>query len=81
MVNRKRIVRVFFWNDERDSSGIVLFPPGARTNFSALHNLIDKLAADPKLRAKHQRKLRFPLERYYSEYGALPEESEGPQKR
>jgi len=81
MVNRKRVARVFFWNDERDSSGIVLFPPGARTNFSALHSLIEKLAADPNLRAKYQRKLRFPLERYYSEYGALPEESEAAEKR
>ena len=80
-VNRKRVARVFFWNDERDSSGIVLFPPGARTNFSALHSLIEKLVADPKIRAKHQRELRFPIERYYSVYGALPEESETPEKR
>jgi hypothetical protein len=81
MVNGKRVARVFFWNDKRDSSGIVLFPPGARTNFSALHSLIEKLVADPKLRAKHQRKVRFPLERYYSEYGALPEESKASEKR
>jgi hypothetical protein len=76
----KHVARVFFWNDERDFTGIVLFPPGARTNFSALHGLIEKLVADPKLRAKHRRKLRFPLDRYYSEYGALPEESEAPKK-
>jgi hypothetical protein len=81
VVNRKRVARVFFWNDERDSTGIVLFPPGARINFPALHSLIGKLVADLKLRTKHQRKLRFPFERHYTEYGTLPEESETPGKR
>jgi hypothetical protein len=43
--------------------------------------VIEKLVADPDLRAKHQRELRFPLERHYEEYGAFPEESEIPEKR
>jgi hypothetical protein len=72
----KHVARVFFWNDERDSIGVVLLPPERRTDVSALRSVIEKLAADPKLRAKHRRKLQFPLERYYSQYGAFREESE-----
>jgi hypothetical protein len=72
----KNVARVFFWNDERDSTGVVLLPSETRTDVSALGSLIEKLAADPKLRAKHHRELQFPLERYYSEYGVFPEESE-----
>jgi hypothetical protein len=35
---------------------------------------MDKLVADPELREQYRRDLSFPLERYYSEYGAFPEE-------
>lgn len=80
-INGKDVVRVFFWNEERDRCGVVWIPPGGRTDVSALHILIQKLVADPELRAKHRRELRFPLERYYSEYGAFPEESQAPEKR
>jgi hypothetical protein len=67
--------RVFFWDDEKSSSGVVLLPPGLTMHVSQLHKLIDKLVADPSLRAKHERDLHFPLERHYSEYGAFPEEN------
>ncbi len=77
----KDIVRIFFWNEERDHCGVVQVPPGGRTDTSALHILIEKLVADPELRAKHKKELRFPVERYYSEYRAFPEESLAAEKR
>jgi|SRR5450631_4906796 hypothetical protein len=67
--------RIFFWDDKKSVSGIVLLPPGSTMHVSRLHRLIDKLVSDPRLRAKYQRDLRFPLERHYSEYGAFPEET------
>ena len=41
-----------------------------------LHALIQKLVASEELRAAHQRELRFPLERFYPDYGVFPEEKE-----
>jgi hypothetical protein len=66
--------RVFFWDEKRDFCGVVLLLPGKAVHVRDLHTLIEKLVADPGLRAKHKRDLRFPLERHYSEYGAFPEE-------
>ena len=71
----QHVARVFFWDDKRRSTGVVLLGPNATTDVRALHSLIHKLASDPKLRTQHQRKLRFPLDRHYSEYGAFPEEA------
>lgn len=59
----------------------MVLPPGARTDVSALHSLIEKLAADRGFRASHVRELRFPLERHYSEYGIFPEETLSPERR
>jgi hypothetical protein len=64
--------RVFFWDDKQEYCGIVLISPGIHV--SKLHRLIDRLVADPALRAKHRRELGFPLDRHYSEFGAFPEE-------
>jgi len=69
----KHVERVFFWDDKREFCGVVLISPGIHV--SALRQLIQKLVADPALRKKHQRELRFPLERHYSEYGAFLEEN------
>ena len=68
----KHVERVFFWDDEQELCGVVLICPAIHV--SRLRSLIQKLVADPSLRAKHKRALRFPLERHYSEYGAFPEE-------
>jgi hypothetical protein len=67
------VERVFFWDDKREFCGVVIVSPGIHV--SRLHALIQNLLADPALRKKHQRKLCFPLERHYSEYGAFPEET------
>jgi|WetSurMetagenome_2_1015567.scaffolds.fasta_scaffold476563_2 hypothetical protein len=64
--------RIFFWNDKRSFCGVVLIFPAAR--FSRTRQLIEKLVADAEFRSKYKRVLKFPIERYYSEYGAFPEE-------
>jgi hypothetical protein len=65
--------RVFFWDESKEDCGVVFC--AAWTHFSRLKQLIEKLVADPSLREKHRKELRFPLERHYSEYGAFPEEN------
>lgn len=68
--------RLFFWDEERTECGVVLFAPGSTRTYRQIENLIDKLVSDQSLRKQHLRELRFPLDRYYSEYGAFPEEFE-----
>ena len=77
VVNLKHVARVFFWDDAKKTTGVLVLPEGARTDVAALHSVIRKLASDPGLRTKHFRDLKFPLERYYSSYGAFPEETAG----
>ncbi len=64
--------RIFFWNDKKTFCGVMLICPAVHV--SHLHQLIAKLVADSKFRLQYKRELRFPLERYYSEYGAFPDE-------
>jgi hypothetical protein len=71
-----RVARIFFWDDRRESTGVVLLGPDVSQHVRDLHGVIQKLVASNDLRARHQRELRFPLERHYAEYGAFPEESE-----
>src|SRR5262245_2503803 len=66
--------RLFFLDDKKAFCRVIRFPTGSDIHLSRLKTLIEKLVADPALRKKHRRELRFPLERYYSEYGAFPEE-------
>jgi hypothetical protein len=68
--------RVFFWDDSKSHCGVVLFKAGSDVHFSRLKQLIGKLVSTPTLREQHRRHLRFPLERYYSDYGAFPEENQ-----
>jgi hypothetical protein len=70
--------RLFFWMTENRNAGVILFPPGSTVHFSRLWQMMEKLAKDAPLREKHFRKLRFPLERHYSEYGVFPEEKANP---
>ena len=66
--------RIFFWDDKKEHAGVILLTAGSSIHVSRVHRLIDKLVADPALREQYRRDLRFPLERYYSEYGVFPEE-------
>lgn len=75
VVNLKHVARVFLWDDGKASTGVLVLPAGARTDVAALHSVIRKLVSDPALRTKYSRDLKFPLERYYSRYGAFPEET------
>jgi hypothetical protein len=72
----QHVARVFFWDPKQDSAGVVLLGPEANSHVRVLHNVIEKLLADSKFRAKHLRRLQFPLDRHYAEYGVFPEESE-----
>jgi len=72
----RHVACVFFWDDKRKSCGAV--PVSPVRHVSRVHNIIEKLAADPALRAKYKMELHFPLERYYSEHGAFPNEKYGP---
>jgi hypothetical protein len=75
IVDGRHVARVFFWDDVQHSTGVVLLSGSARSDVRYLHTLIQKLVADAHLRAKHQREVRFPLERHYEQYGAFPEET------
>jgi hypothetical protein len=77
VVNLKHVARVFYWDDAKELTGVLVLPEGSRTDVAALHSVIRKLASDSGLRAKHSRDLKFPLERHYSSYGAFPEEAVG----
>jgi hypothetical protein len=74
VVASRHVARVFFWEEKRRISGVVLLSGDSRSDVRYLHGLIQKRVADPKLRAKHQRQIDFPLERHYQEYGTFPEE-------
>jgi hypothetical protein len=66
--------RLFFWDDDLTEHGVLIFPKSATRSYVKIEDLIDKLVSDASLRGQHQRELRFPLNRYYSDYGAFPEE-------
>jgi hypothetical protein len=70
----KHVARVFFWDDAKESTGVMVLAEGARTDVAALHSVIRKRASDPALRTKYLSELKSPLERYYSN-GTLPEEA------
>jgi hypothetical protein len=69
------VARVFFWDEVKETTGVVLLGPDIGKHVRDLHGLIQKLVASKELRAAHQQELRFPLERHYADYGAFPEES------
>lgn len=66
--------RLFFWDEERLNCGVLIFPPGKTMHYSRIRSLIDKLVADPNLRKQYERRLQFPLERHYPNFGDFPEE-------
>ena len=65
-VNGTHIERIFFWDDLQDMTGVVHLCPSLHV--TRLHALINKLVADPDLRERHRRELKFPVERHYSVY-------------
>jgi len=71
-VRESYVERVFFWDDERAFCGVVITNP---LHVSRIHTLIEKLVATPVMRERYKRDLNFPLERYYSESPAFPEEN------
>jgi len=65
--------QLFFWNDERTESGVVLFSRDKTLRYSLIRNLMEKLIADPSLRGQHSGPLRFPVERHYKQDGFIVE--------
>lgn len=72
-VRESYVERVFFWDDERAFCGVVVITNPLHV--SRIHTLIEKLVATPVMRERYKRDLNFPLERYYSESPAFPEEN------
>jgi hypothetical protein len=66
--------RLFFWSDDKSDCGVIIVEPAKAAHVSRLRNRIKKLVSEPEFRRKYRRELRFPLERYYREWGAFPEE-------
>lgn len=73
VINGRHKERVFFWDDRREFTGVVLLRDSLHV--TRLHDLIEKLVADPDMREVHRRDLRFPVERHYAHYEVFPEEA------
>ena len=70
-VNGIHTERIFFWNNVRDRTGVMEISPGIHV--TRVHAMIEKLVADPELGKRHERLLRFPLERDYTSYEPFTE--------
>jgi hypothetical protein len=70
------VARVFFWDETKSITGVVLLGPDVNHQVRDVHSLIRKLVASEELRSEHLREIRFPLERFYTECGAFPEEQQ-----
>jgi len=68
-IESRHVETVFFWDDDQEQTGMVLVTPGIHVK--KLHELIKKLVAEPDRRAKYIRKIKFPLERHYSDDGGF----------
>jgi hypothetical protein len=65
------VQRIFFWDDERTTTGLVELTADAALNVSRLKQLIDTIVASPEYRRTYQRPLEFPVERKYRFYEPL----------
>jgi hypothetical protein len=70
----RRGQRLFFWDDRKETSGVVLFLPGKTVRYSQISDLIGKLVAHESIRKQYQRELLFPLEEHHTLFGTFPEE-------
>jgi len=68
---------LFFWDDDHSEVGVLIYTGQSTRNYRAITKLVEKLVNEPELRHAHQRDLRFPLDRYYVEFGSFPEETQG----
>jgi hypothetical protein len=62
------IQRIFFWNQARSETGVIEMKADQTRRISRLKEIIAKLAHDPKYRARHNRPIKFPVERKYAAY-------------
>jgi hypothetical protein len=67
--------RLFFWNQSKSFCGVIVLLPGRTQPYQRLLGLMKELTARAELRERYRLQLKFPLERYYSEFGSLEEEN------
>ena len=70
----ERAQRLFFWDDARLETGVNIFIGPLTRPFRQIEKLVEKLVREPELRRAYRRELRFPLDRYYGDFGSFPEE-------
>jgi hypothetical protein len=61
------VQRVFFWDDARETTGVIEFATDRTLHYSKLRQQIQKLAKDPAYRKRYLKPLKFPLERHYGD--------------
>jgi hypothetical protein len=71
-----RAQRLFFWNDDKSVTGVVLYTAGKTVPYARIKNMIAKLVANENLREQYTKPLAFPVEKHYPEYPFFPEETE-----
>lgn len=57
--------RIYFWNEDKNETGMVEFSGDQTLNVKQLKKRIEKLARSPEYRQQFHRELSFPIERYY----------------
>jgi hypothetical protein len=61
------IQRLFFWDEAKETTGLLELPGDKALHYSRLRERIQKLAKDPDYRRRYLKPLKFPLERHYGE--------------
>ena len=60
------IQRIYFWDDQKKRTGVLEFKDSQVVNATKLKDRIRKLLLEPAYRRRFYKRLRFPVERYYS---------------
>jgi hypothetical protein len=72
-----RAQRLFFWDDDRTETGVLTWVGPATRRYTEIAKIAEKLAREPNFRRLNLRDLRFPLDRYYGEFGSFADETQG----
>jgi hypothetical protein len=68
-----KVQRLFFWDDDHNECGVIVFTRGKTVPYTRVRNLISELVAKSTVRQKYQKDLAFPLERHYWDYTSFSE--------
>lgn len=69
-----RAQRLFFWDNDYIETGVIILIGPSTCPARQIEKIADELVREPEFRRLHGRDLRFPLDRYYAEFGSFPEE-------